>query len=341
MIERLAAVQEAALVAVREANDEDGLERVRRAHLGQRGELTAILRGVGALPREDRSGVGQAANEVKRVIQAAVAARLEAIRRSHLAGIEESERIDVTFPGATLERGHPHVLIETQRELERVFEGLGYGVELGPEVETEWFNFEALNMARGHAARDAHDSFYFDDDTLLRTHNSPVEIRSMQRLREPPIRMVCPGRCYRRDAVDAYHLPYFIQLEGLAVDRGLTVADLKGTLLYFAQAMFGADRRIRMAPDYFPFTEPSYQVAVSCGICGGAGCRTCGQTGWLEILGCGMVHPQVLRNGGIDPERFTGFAWGMGVERIAMLRHDIDDIRLFYENDLRFLWQFG
>ncbi|MGH7775744.1 MAG: phenylalanine--tRNA ligase subunit alpha, partial [Candidatus Dormibacterales bacterium] len=317
------------------------VERVRVAYLGASGHLTQVLRGVGALPAQERPAAGRAANEAKRDLEALLAARLEALRVGRLATIESTERIDMTFAAAPLGRGRPHVLIETQREVERVFERLGYHVELGPEVETEWYNFEALNIPSGHPARDAHGSMYFGPDLLLRTHTSPVQLRAMRRLVQPPFRLVAAGRCYRRDAIDAYHLPYFIQLEGLAVEPGLTVGDLKGTLLYFAQAVFGVDRRIRLTPDHFPFTEPSFQMAVSCGICGGSGCRSCGHSGWLEILGCGMVHPQVLRNGGVDPERNTGFAWGMGIERIAMLRHDIDDMRLFYENDVRFLEQFG
>ena len=341
MIERLGAWREEALAALEAAGSEQEVERIRLAYLGASGHVTLELRTLGTLPADERPRAGRAANEAKRAIEAAVASRLDALKHAHLSALETAEKLDVTFPAPALVRGRPHVLIETQREVERVFEGLGYHVEEGPEVETEWYNFDALNITPGHPAREAHDSMYFGLETLLRTHTSPVQIRAMSRLGTPPIRIVAPGRCYRRDAIDAYHLPYFIQLEGLAVEEGLTVGDLKGTLLYFAQAVFGADRRIRMTPDYFPFTEPSFQVAVSCGICGGAGCRSCGQTGWLEILGCGMVHPQVLRNGGVDPERYTGFAWGMGIERIAMLKHDVDDIRLFYENDLRFLEQFG
>jgi len=207
-------------------------------------------------------------------------------------------------------------------------------------VETEWYNFEALNIPAGHPARENWDSFYFSPQLLLRAHTSPVQIRAMQRIKEPPIYIITPGRCYRRDAPEATRLPYFSQVEGLAVDIGLTVGDMKGTLLYMIQSLYGKERKVRVRPSYFPFTEPSFEFDVSCGICGGNGCKSCRHKGWLEVGGCGMVHPQVLRNGGIDPERWNGYAWGFGIERMAMLKHDVDDIRLFYESDLRFLEQF-
>jgi phenylalanyl-tRNA synthetase alpha chain len=262
------------------------------------------------------------------------------LERARLADIAEIEAIDVTFPGAPLERGHIHVLTQVQRQIETVLESLGYQVELGPEVETEWYNFEALNISAGHPARENWDSFYFSPELLLRAHTSPVQIRAMQRIKEPPIYIITPGRCYRRDAPEATRLPYFSQVEGLAVDKGLTVGDMKGTLLYMIQGLYGRDRRVRVRPSYFPFTEPSFEFDVTCGICGGSGCKSCRHKGWLEVGGCGMVHPQVLRNGGIDPARWNGYAWGFGIERMAMLKHDVDDIRLFYESDLRFLEQF-
>jgi phenylalanyl-tRNA synthetase alpha chain len=316
------------------------LEAARIKYLGRRGRITEVLAQLPRIAPEERREYGAAANRAKRAIEEALEAqrsRLEAARFADLAGLEA---IDVTFPAPPLPRGHLHVLNQTQREMEVIFERIGYQVEVGPEVETDWYNFEALNLPKGHAARDAQDSFFFTENILLRTQTSPVQIRAMERLGQPPIYVVAPGRVYRRDATDASHLATFTQLEGLAVDRGLTVGDLKGTLLYFVQSMFGPERRLRFRPDYFPFTEPSLQVSVSCGICDGKGCRSCGQSGWLELLGCGMVHPQVLRNGGVDPARYTGFAWGIGVERTAMLKHDIDEIRLLYENDLRFLEQF-
>jgi phenylalanyl-tRNA synthetase alpha chain len=221
-----------------------------------------------------------------------------------------------------------------------VLESLGYQVELGPEVETEWYNFEALNLGAGHPAREGWDSFYFTPELLLRAHTSPVQIRAMERIKEPPIYIITPGRAYRRDPPDATHLPYFSQVEGLAIDKALTVGDMKGTLLYMIQSLYGIERKVRVRPSYFPFTEPSFEFDVSCGICNGMGCKSCGHKGWLEAGGCGMVHPQVLRNGGIDPAEWNGYAWGFGIERMAMLKHDVDDIRLFYESDLRFLEQF-
>jgi phenylalanyl-tRNA synthetase alpha chain len=222
-------------------------------------------------------------------------------------------------------------------------ETLGYHVEIGPEVETDWYNFEALNLPVGHASRDMQDTFFMNatEQLLLRTHTSPMQIRSMERLKTPPIYVAIPGRTYRRDATDPSHLSQFMQVEALAIDEGITVGDLKGTILYFAQSLWGADRRIRIRPSFFPYTEPSFEFDLSCGVCGGEGCRTCGGTGWLEVGGCGMVHPNVLRNGGIDPERYSGFAWGFGIERIAMLKYEVNDIRVFYDNDLRFLEQFA
>jgi phenylalanyl-tRNA synthetase alpha chain len=338
--DRIAALRQEALRAISDTAAEDALEGLRVRYLGRRSELAEILSSLAALEPEQRRELGSTANEAKRAIEAALKARTEQVRALRLADLAELEPIDVTFPAAPLERGHLNVLSEVQREVEEIFARLGYHVEVGPEVETDWYNFEALNLPRGHAARDTQDSFYFSEELLLRTQTSPVQIRAMERLKTPPIYVIAPGRVYRRDASDATHLPTFTQLEGLAVDRGLTVGDMKGTLLYFAQCMFGPERRVRLRPDFFPFTEPSFDVAMSCGICGGKGCRSCGQTGWLEIAGCGMVHPQVLRNGGVDPELHTGFAWGLGIERIAMLKYAIDEIRLFYENDLRFLEQF-
>jgi phenylalanyl-tRNA synthetase alpha chain len=233
-----------------------------------------------------------------------------------------------------------HVLTQVRRQIETVLESLGYQVEDGPEVETEWYNFEALNLTAGHPARESWDSFYFTPELLLRAHTSPVQIHAMQRIKEPPIYIITPGRVYRRDALEATRLPYFSQVEGLAVDRALTVGDMKGTLLYMIQSLYGVERKVRVRPSYFPFTEPSFEFDVTCGICGGMGCKSCRHKGWLEVGGCGMVHPQVLRNGGIDPTFWNGFAWGFGIERMAMLKHDVDDIRLFYESDLRFLEQF-
>ena len=333
-------LRDQALEAISSAKDSGDLERIQLDYLGRKGgRLSNLLSGIGKLDPAERAALGQEANEAKRAIEAALAARRDALEAARLADIAETEGVDVTFEGPPLQRGHIHVLTQVQRQIETVLESIGYQVEQGPEVETEWFNFEALNIAAGHAARENWDSFYFSPELLLRAHTSPVQIRAMQR-RKPPIYIITPGRCYRRDAPEATRLPYFSQVEGLAVDKGLTVGDMKGTLLYMIQSLYGPDRRVRIRPSYFPFTEPSFEFDVTCGICGGGGCKSCRQKGWLEVGGCGMVHPQVLRNGGIDPAIWNGYAWGFGIERMAMLKHDVDDIRLFYEPDLRFLEQF-
>jgi phenylalanyl-tRNA synthetase alpha chain len=332
-----------ALVAIAAARDLAELERLRVEFLGAKSELMGIPRTFGSLPPEERSGAGQAFNAAKTQITDALGRRSSELERERLADLAETEAIDVTFPGIPPSAGRLHVLTRVQREVEMIMETMGYHVELGPEVETDWYNFEALNLARGHASRDMQDTFFFNEseDLLLRTHTSPMQIRSMERLGEPPMYVIIPGRTYRRDATDPSHLAQFMQVEALAIDEGITVGDLKGTILYFAQSMWGADRRIRIRPNYFPYTEPSFEFDLSCGVCAGRGCRSCGGDGWLEVGGCGMVHPNVLRNGGVDPERWSGFAWGFGIERIAMLRYDVDDIRLFYENDMRFLEQLG
>jgi phenylalanyl-tRNA synthetase alpha chain len=330
-----------ALAAIAKARSDGELETIALDYLGRKsGQVTHLLTGIGKMAPAERAALGQAANDAKRTIETALAARRAELEGARLADIAETEAIDITFPGPPLGRGHIHVLTRVQRQIETVLESLGYKVELGPEVETEWYNFEALNISAGHPARENWDSFYFTPQLLLRAHTSPVQIRAMQRIKEPPIYIITPGRCYRRDAPEATRLPYFSQVEGLAVDRGLTVGDMKGTLLYMIQSLYGKERKVRVRPSYFPFTEPSFEFDVTCGICDGAGCKSCRHKGWLEVGGCGMVHPQVLRNGGIDPERWNGYAWGFGIERMAMLKHDVDDIRLFYESDLRFLAQF-
>ncbi|HEY8796768.1 MAG TPA: phenylalanine--tRNA ligase subunit alpha [Candidatus Dormibacteraeota bacterium] len=330
-----------ALAAIAKAGTEGELETITLDYLGRKsGQITKLLTGIGQLAPAQRAALGQSANEAKRTIEAALDSRRAGLEGARLADIAETEAIDVTFPGPPLGRGHLHVLTQVQRQIETVLESLGYKVELGPEVETEWYNFEALNISAGHPARENWDSFYFTPQLLLRAHTSPVQIRAMQRLKEPPIYIITPGRCYRRDAPEATRLPYFSQVEGLAVDRGLTVGDMKGTLLYMMQSLYGSERKVRVRPSYFPFTEPSFEFDVSCGICGGAGCKSCRHKGWIEVGGCGMVHPQVLRNGGIDPEKWNGYAWGFGIERMAMSKYNVEDIRLFYESDLRFLEQF-
>ncbi|MHB8611155.1 MAG: phenylalanine--tRNA ligase subunit alpha [Candidatus Dormibacteraceae bacterium] len=322
------------------ARDERELEQVRVELFGNNGAMTDLIKEIPTLPKEERSERGRLLNGVKQQLEAAIAGRLAELRGERLADIVETEAIDITFPGPPLGRGRIHVLTQVRRQIETVLESLGYQVELGPEVETEWHNFEALNLTEGHPARENWDSFYFTPELLLRAHTSPVQIRAMQRIKEPPIYIITPGRCYRRDAPEATRLPYFTQVEGLAIDKALTVGDMKGTLLYMIQSLYGRDRKVRVRPSYFPFTEPSFEFDVTCGICNGMGCKSCRHKGWLEVGGCGMVHPQVLRNGGIDPTLWNGYAWGFGIERMAMLKHDVDDIRLFYESDLRFLEQF-
>jgi phenylalanyl-tRNA synthetase alpha chain len=330
-----------ALAAIATAQTEAELDAIALEYLGRKsGRISSLLSGIGKLDPAERAKLGQAANEAKNAIEAGLAARKDVLKAASLADIAETEAIDITFPGPPLGRGHIHVLTQVRRQIETVLESLGYQVELGPEVETEWYNFEALNISAGHPARENWDSFYFTPELLLRAHTSPVQIRAMQRIKEPPIYIITPGRCYRRDAPEATRLPYFSQVEGLAVDKALTVGDMKGTLLYMIQSLYGNERKVRVRPSYFPFTEPSFEFDVTCGICNGTGCKSCRHKGWLEVGGCGMVHPQVLRNGGIDPTKWNGYAWGFGIERMAMLKHDVDDIRLFYESDLRFLEQF-
>jgi len=338
-----AAIADRALAAIAAARDEDELEQLRIEFLGAKSELMGIPPTLATLPKEERASAGQAFNAAKTAISDALSRRSATLAQARISDLAAAESIDITFPGRPPASGRLHVLTLVQREIETVMETMGYHVEIGPEVETDWYNFEALNLARGHASRDMQETFFFNEseDLLLRTHTSPMQIRSMERLKEPPIYVIIPGRCYRRDATDPSHLAQFMQVEALAIDEGITVGDLKGTILYFAQSLWGADRRIRIRPTFFPYTEPSFEFDLSCGVCGGRGCRSCGGDGWLEVGGCGMVHPNVLRNGGIDPGRYSGFAWGFGIERIAMLRYDVDDIRLFYENDLRFVEQLG
>jgi len=330
-----------AIAAIAKARTEAELEAIAVEYLGRKnGRISSLLSSIGKLEPAQRAALGQSANEAKKAIEDGLEARRAQLEGERLADIAETEAIDITFPGPPLGRGHIHVLTQVRRQIETVLESLGYQVEDGPEVETEWYNFEALNLTAGHPARESWDSFYFTPELLLRAHTSPVQIRAMQRIKEPPIYIITPGRVYRRDALEATRLPYFSQVEGLAVDKALTVGDMKGTLLYMIQSLYGVERKVRVRPSYFPFTEPSFEFDVSCGICGGMGCKSCRHKGWLEVGGCGMVHPQVLRNGGIDPTLWNGYAWGFGIERMAMLKHDVDDIRLFYESDLRFLEQF-
>ncbi len=314
-------------------------EEIRVRYLGKKGELTAVLRGMGALSPEERPVVGQLANEVREKIEAKIAAIAEAQKAEKLNAQLAAEKIDVTVPGTHVPVGHLHPLTKVRRELEEIFIGMGFEIVEGPEVEYDYYNFQALNIPENHPARDTQDTFYITENILLRSQTSPVQVRTMEKKR-PPIRIISPGRVYRSDAVDATHSPLFHQLEGLVVDRGITMGDLKGTLEVFAQKLFGEDTRLRFRPHHFPFTEPSAEVDVSCFVCGGKGCRLCKGEGWIEILGAGMVHPNVLRGCNIDPDEYSGFAFGLGLERIVMRKYNIDDMRLLYENDLRFLTQF-
>ena len=337
MKETLLRIKEEALAQI--ASPDANLEELRVRYLGKKGELTAVLRGMGKLTPEERPVVGQMANEVRADIEEALALRAAEAEEKALAEALEKEALDVTIDGNMPRVGHQHPLSAVQRELEDIFIGLGFTIAEGPEVELDYYNFQALNIPKDHPARDTQDTFYISDNILLRSQTSPVQARVMENTK-PPIRIVSPGRVYRSDALDATHSPLFHQFEGLVVDKGVTMADLKGTLEVFAKQMFGEETKIRFRPHHFPFTEPSAEVDVSCFVCGGKGCRVCKNEGWIEILGAGMVHPFVLSNCGIDPNEYSGFAFGMGIERVAMTRYGIDDIRHFYENDDRFLAQF-
>ncbi|MBE6675404.1 MAG: phenylalanine--tRNA ligase subunit alpha [Ruminococcaceae bacterium] len=320
------------------AGGED-LEQIRIQYLGKKGELTAVLRGMGKLTAEERPVIGQLANQVRADIEAAIAEKAEALKAGALAEQLKAEKLDVTMPGKAMRVGHVHPLTRVQRDMEEIFIGMGFSIAEGPEVEYDLYNFQKLNIPENHPARDTQDTFYITDNILLRSQTSPVQARTME-VQKPPIRIISPGRVYRSDAMDATHSPLFHQMEGLVVDKGITMGDLKGMLETFAKAQFGEETRCRFRPHHFPFTEPSAEVDVSCFACGGKGCRLCKGEGWIEILGAGMVHPNVLSMCGIDPEEYSGFAFGMGIERIAMLKYHVDDIRLFYENDVRFLEQF-
>ncbi len=338
MKENLEQIRVDALAAVESATVSD-LDALRVKYLGKKGELTAILRGMGQLSAEERPVVGQIANEVRTAIEDAINARRTVLEAEALESRLAAERLDVTMPGTAPRMGHMHPLTMVQHDLEDIFIGLGFSIVEGPEVEYDYYNFQALNIPEEHPARDTQDTFYITDKVLLRTQTSSVQARVME-VQKPPIRIISPGRVYRSDAMDATHSPLFHQLEGLVVDKGITMGDLRGTLDTFAKQEFGSDTRIRFRPHHFPFTEPSAEVDISCFACGGKGCRLCKGEGWIEILGAGMVHPHVLEMGGIDPTVYSGFAFGLGVERIAMLKYHIDDIRHLYENDVRFLAQF-
>jgi phenylalanyl-tRNA synthetase alpha chain len=342
MKERLEALKTEAVSEVENVGDSRQLNDVRVKYLGKKGLLTEVLRGMGQLAPEERPVIGQVANDVRAAIEEAIEAKQEQLDKAQLESRLKAETIDVTLPGRPVLAGAVHPLNKVIEEIEDIFLGMGYTVAEGPEVERDYYNFEALNLPKDHPARDMQDSFYITEEILMRTHTSPVQVRTMEKMKgRVPVKIICPGKVYRRDDDDATHSHIFTQIEGLVIDEHIRMSDLKGTLLQFVREMFGSQAQIRMRPSFFPFTEPSAEVDVTCVMCGVEGCRVCKHTGWLEILGSGMVHPRVLEMAGYDSEKYTGFAFGMGVERIAMLKYGIDDIRHFYTNDLRFLRQFA
>lgn len=341
MKEQLETVQQEALAKIENAEGITSLQDIRVAYLGKKGSITKVLKGMGQLSPEERPVIGEMANKVRNSITEAIDEKAAKLEEAALNEQLEKETIDVTLPGRKVNVGGPHLLTSIVEEIEDLFIGMGYEIKEGPEVETDYYNFEALNLPKDHPARDMQDSFYITNELLLRTHTSPVQARTMENYKgERPFKMICPGKVYRRDSDDATHSHQFTQIEGLLVDRNVRMSDLKGTLDKFAKQMFGEDREIRLRPSYFPFTEPSVEMDISCKVCNGEGCNVCKGTGWIEILGGGMVHPKVLEMGGYDPNVYSGFAFGMGPERIAMLKYGVSDIRSFYTNDIRFLKQY-
>ena len=339
MKQQLEEIRESAKSQLSKAASLAELETLRVKYLGKKGELTAILKQMGKLSAEERPIIGQLANEIRADLEASIAESVEDIKQKLLEQKLKSEKIDVTLPAKKQSLGHKHPLSIVLDEVKDIFFGMGFSIASGPEVEWDYYNFEALNIPENHPARDTQDTFYITEKMLLRTQTSPCQIRVMEN-QKPPIRVIAPGRVYRSDAVDATHSPLFHQIEGLVVDKGITMADLKGNLESFAKRLYGEQTKIRLRPHHFPFTEPSCEIDVSCFRCGGKGCPMCKGEGWIEILGAGMVHPKVLRNCGIDPDVYSGFAFGLGLERLVMFRFNIDDMRLLYENDVRFLNQF-
>lgn len=338
MDQQIAELTTSALSAIEQAEELDQLEATRLEYLGKKGAITGLLRGMGKVAPEERPRLGQAVNAARDQIEQAIAGKKQVLNARFTQRRLEQERIDVTLPGRVWPQGHLHPLTQTLNAIKAFFIGYGFQVVDGPEVETDYYNFEALNVPKDHPARDMQDTFYLGTDLLLRSQTSPVQIRTMESS-NPPVRIIAPGKVYRVDA-DPTHSPMFQQVEGLLVDTGITFGDLKGILAEFARHLFGKERGVRFRPSYFPFTEPSAEMDISCMMCNGEGCRVCSHEGWIEILGSGMVHPRVLEMVGYDPEQVGGFAFGMGVERIAMLKYGVDDIRLFFENDIRFLHQF-
>ena len=338
MKQRLEQLLASARHSIAQAEDEAGLQDVRVGILGRKGEMTALMKGMGALPPEERPIIGSMVNKIKFELEELIESRQIVLREAGISTRLSRESIDVTLPGRCSTRGSKHPITLVMEEISSIFASLGFGVAEGPEIEKDFYNFEALNMPKDHPARDMQDTFYINDDVVLRTHTSPVQIRTMLD-QEPPVRVIAPGTVYRCDS-DITHSPMFHQVEGFLVDKHVTFGDLKGILTEFITRYFGADIGVRFRPSFFPFTEPSAEVDMQCVMCGGAGCRVCKNSGWLEILGSGMIDPEVFKSVGYDPEKYSGFAFGMGVERIAMLKYGVSDLRLFFENDLRFLKQF-
>lgn len=340
-MEEIQSVKEEALQKIAEAGDLDTLQQLRVSYLGKKGSVQQLMAVMKTLPREEKPAFGQQVNQVKKGITDALGARMEQVQKEAVAKRLKTEKIDITLAGEDMERGTVHPLMMIQQELEDLFIGMGYKVAEGPEVEQDYYNFELANLPKDHPARDMQDTFYIDPNTLLRTHTTAIQMRELEKAHgQLPIKLICPGKVYRRDDDDATHSHQFMQCEGLVVGDHITLADLKGTLEYMANAMFGNGRKVRFRPSYFPFTEPSVEVDVSCPFCNGKGCSVCKGSGWIEILGAGMVHPHVLEMNGFDPKKCSGFAFGVGLERVAMLKYGIDDIRNFYTNDVRFLKNF-
>ncbi len=339
MKEQLTALREQAMAELSGLHDAKQLEEFRVRYMGKKGSVTALLRGMGALSAEERPVMGQLVNELRQELEQAVAEKAAAMQRQQQQERFLAETLDVTMPGKKPARGGLHPLNVVLEDIIDIFQSMGFDIVDGPEVETDYYNFQALNVPEDHPARDMQDTFYMADGLLLRTQTSAAQARTMEQ-RRPPIRIICPGRVIRADEDDATHKPVFHQIEGLVIDKGITMCDLKGVLEQFAQEIYGEETKVRFRPSFFPFTEPSVEVDVTCSECGGKGCRVCKGAGWIEILGAGMVHPNVLRAGGIDPEEYTGFAFGIGLDRLTTTRYKISDIRLLFENDVRFLEQF-
>ena len=339
MKEQLEALRKEALAELETLTAPRELEDFRIRYMGKKGSVTGLLRGMGALPAEQRPVMGQLVNQLRQELDEAVSQKSADIERELQAAKLKEETLDVTMPGNKVKSGGLHPLNVVLEDIIDIFQSMGFDVVDGPEVETDYYCFEALNVPKDHPARDMQDTFYLNDNLLLRTQTSAAQARTLEE-RKPPIRIICPGRVFRADEVDATHSPVFHQIEGLVIDKGITMCDLKGVLEQFAQEIYGSDTKVRFRPSFFPFTEPSVEVDVSCSECGGTGCRVCKGAGWIEILGAGMVHPRVLEMGGIDPEEYTGFAFGIGLDRLTTTRYKISDIRLLFENDQRFLEQF-